>query len=79
MFSIPRNFPNPFEAFNEFVPRISEYRYNKDDWQKSIQPIVDEICEKYNLSRLEDDTGLSLEQTQIYVKIPVFINWSLLS
>ncbi|MBE5898246.1 MAG: hypothetical protein E7279_01435 [Lachnospiraceae bacterium] len=39
-----------------------KYRYNKNDWEKSIQPIVDEICEKYNLSRLEDDTGLTLEQ-----------------
>lgn len=39
-----------------------KYRYNKNDWEKSIQPIVDQICSKNGLKKLEDDTGVSLEQ-----------------
>ena len=30
-----------------------KYRYVKGDWQKSIQPITDAICQKHGLSRLE--------------------------
>lgn len=30
-----------------------KYRYEKGDWEKTIQPITDVICEKHGLSRLE--------------------------
>ena len=30
-----------------------KYRYVNGDWEKSIQPITDMICEKYGLSKLE--------------------------
>lgn len=32
-----------------------KYRYVNGDWEKSIQPITDMICEKYGLSKLEYD------------------------
>lgn len=34
-----------------------KYRYVNGDWEKSIQPITDLICEKYGLSKLEYDKG----------------------
>lgn len=34
-----------------------KYRYVNGDWEKSIQPITDMICEKYGLSKLEYDKG----------------------
>lgn len=33
----------------------SKYRYVNGDWEKYIQPVTDEIAEKYGLSRLEYD------------------------
>ena len=36
-----------------------KYHYKKGDWEKDIQPRVDRICEKYNLSTLEK----SIEKT----------------
>lgn len=33
----------------------SKYRYVNGDWEKYIQPVTDEITEKYGLSRLEYD------------------------
>lgn len=30
-----------------------KYRYEKGDWEKSIQPITDAVCQKYGLSKLE--------------------------
>ena len=30
-----------------------KYHYKKGDWEKDIQPRIDRICEKYNLSTLE--------------------------
>lgn len=33
----------------------SKYRYVNGDWEKYIQPVTDEISEKYGLSRLEYD------------------------
>lgn len=36
-----------------------KYHYKKGDWEKDIQPRIDRICEKYNLSTLEK----SIEKT----------------
>lgn len=36
-----------------------KYHYKKGDWEKNIQPRIDRICEKYNLSTLEK----SIEKT----------------
>ena len=33
----------------------TKYRYVNGDWEKNIQPVTDEITEKYGLSRLEYD------------------------
>lgn len=30
-----------------------KYRYEKGDWERQIQPLVDEICEKHGLHTLE--------------------------
>ena len=32
-----------------------KYRYEKGDWERHIQPLVDEICEKYGLHTLEQN------------------------
>lgn len=32
-----------------------KYRYEKGDWERQIQPLVDEICEKYGLHTLEQN------------------------
>lgn len=39
-----------------------KYRYEKGDWEKSIQPITDKICQQYGLAPLtieKEKTGLS--------------------
>ena len=30
-----------------------KYRYEKGDWERQIQPLVDEICEKHGLHTLD--------------------------
>ena len=32
-----------------------KYRYEKGDWERQIQPLVDEICDKYGLHTLEQN------------------------
>lgn len=39
-----------------------KYRYEDGDWAKKIQPIVDEICQKYGLHTLAMDTGVTNEE-----------------
>lgn len=39
-----------------------KYRYEDGDWAKDIQPIVDEICQKYGLHTLFMDTGVTNEE-----------------
>lgn len=40
-----------------------KYRYEKGDWERVIQPLVNKICEKYNLKTLniEENVGLKDE------------------
>lgn len=37
-----------------------KYRYEKGDWEKQIQPITDEICERHGLNKLEYDKNKKL-------------------
>lgn len=39
-----------------------KYRYEDGDWARKIQPLVDELCQKYGLHTLEVDTGMSTEE-----------------
>lgn len=39
-----------------------KFRYEKGDWARYIQPITDEICQKYGLHTLEMDTGKTLKE-----------------
>lgn len=45
-----------------------KYRYNNGDWEKEIQPLVNEICLKYNLSILENNKKLEAKNVS-YDKI----------
>lgn len=38
------------------------YRYNVGDWAKSVQPLVDQVCQENGYHTLEMDTGMNLEQ-----------------
>lgn len=37
-----------------------KYRYKKGDWANSIQPLVDDICEKHGLERLKPGENIGL-------------------
>ncbi len=39
-----------------------KYRYEDGDWAKSIQPVVDALCQKYGLHTLSMDTGVTNEE-----------------
>lgn len=39
-----------------------KYRYEDGDWAKSIQPVVDTVCQKYGLHTLSMDTGVTNEE-----------------
>lgn len=39
-----------------------KFRYENGDWARYIQPITDEICQKYGLHTLEMDTGKNLKE-----------------
>lgn len=41
-----------------------KYRYNNKDWERTMQPILDELCKKRGFHALEEDTGLKLEEYQ---------------
>lgn len=34
-----------------------KYRYNKNDWELKLQPLVDQLCKEQGLHELEEDTG----------------------
>lgn len=59
-----RDHPHGHIVFNS-VNRITgyKYRYETGDWEKKIQPVTDQICERYHLSRLtydrENPVGIS--------------------
>ncbi len=44
-----------------------KYRYEKGDWERSIQPLVNRICEKYGLSTI-DPTEKSVDEKEWDVK-----------
>lgn len=39
-----------------------KYRYEKNDWEKILQPLLDRLCAEQGLHKLEDDTGKTLEE-----------------
>ena len=41
-----------------------KYRYNNNDWEKNIQPLVDKLCKDNGLETLEETTGISLDNYQ---------------
>lgn len=45
-----------------------KFRYENGDWARYIQPITDEICQKYGLHTLEMDTGKTLEEYEAQQK-----------
>lgn len=52
--------PHSHIVFNSVSFRDGKkYHYKKGDWEKSIQPITNRLCEEYGLStiELEEDTG----------------------
>lgn len=49
-----------FNSVNMMTGR--KYRYNDGDWAKEIQPLADEICEKYGLHTLKMDTGKTVDE-----------------
>ncbi|MBD9183671.1 MAG: hypothetical protein EGP79_15610 [Roseburia intestinalis] len=40
----------------------SKYRYNKNDWERKLQPLVDRLCKEQGLHELKDDTGKTLSE-----------------
>ena len=40
----------------------SKYRYNKNDWEHKLQPLVDQLCKEQGLHELKDDTGKTLSE-----------------
>lgn len=39
-----------------------KYRYEKNDWEKILQPLLDRLCAERGLHRLEDDTGKTMAE-----------------
>lgn len=39
-----------------------KFRYEKGDWEKILQPVVDRLCTEYGLHTLEMDTGKTLQE-----------------
>lgn len=39
-----------------------KYRYEDGDWEKTIQPMLDEICKKHGCHTLSEDTGIAMEE-----------------
>ncbi len=39
-----------------------KYRYEKNDWEKTLQPLLDRLCKEMGLHTLEDDTGKTLKE-----------------
>ena len=55
-----------------------KYHYKKGDWEKSIQPITDRVCKKYNLPALEFDMDdrIGVTYAEWKTKKTGKINWS---
>lgn len=39
-----------------------KYRYNKNDWERKLQPLVDQLCKEQGLHELKDDTGKTFSE-----------------
>ena len=52
-----------------------KYRYEKGDWQKSIQPITDKICEKYGLEPLTFEKEKTGETYSKWMENKGKLNW----
>lgn len=39
-----------------------KYRYEKNDWEKILQPLLNRLCKERGLHALEDDTGKTLKE-----------------
>ena len=42
-----------------------KYRYEKGDWAKEIQPLMNRLCREYGLSELEFETGKKQERQEV--------------
>lgn len=52
-----------------------KYRYEKGDWQKSIQPITDKICEKYGIAPLTFEKEKKGETYSKWMEQKGKLNW----
>lgn len=49
-------------VFNSVSLYGNKYRYQKGDWEKTIQPIVNDLCKEYGLSTIEVDCAKRYEK-----------------
>lgn len=52
-----------------------KYRYEKGDWEKSIQPVTDKLCEKYGLSPLTFEKEKTGESYAKWLEKEGKLNW----
>lgn len=49
-----------FHSVNAITGR--KYRYDKNDWERIVQPLTDRLCREEGLHTLEEDTGIPLPE-----------------